>query len=272
MIATDAYGNQIGQTVESYTISVLSGNGTITDGSASNTNIEFNNFTDAGFIYQAPTGLTANKSISITIAPKKTDQKLLAIQPTVDKKIQKNVIVAKGIVTVKQGENRQLYKTKTDQQRDSIASGNITFKLPKDEEQIQYIDAHEVLQIVPENLPSFTISVVDPNGHKLDTVANITTSKGLLTVGKVVEKNIKKGNATYEQIAFTKNNDFLIEDGELQVTLYPSFKAGDDTLTIQIPGLDPITIPITVYAGDAKKVLLTLEKSKLDLTTTTTSK
>lgn len=269
--ATDAYGNQIGQTVESYVIKVLSGNGTISNGSANTTEIEFNNFSNAGFFYQAPTGLTANKAVSITIEPRQSDTSLLAIQPTAERKIQKSVIAVKGIVTIHQ-ENQQLYKTKTNQEEIISTGGNITFKLPKNATQIQYQDEHDVLQIVPENLPSFTITVVDPNGHKLDTVANITTKKGILTIGKVVENKVAKENTTYNQTVFSKANDFLIEDGELNVTLYPTFKAGEDTLIIQIPGLDPIQIPIIVYAGDAKKVLLTLEKSKLDLTTETTTK
>ena len=54
--------------------------------------------------------------------------------------------------------------------------------------------------------------------------------------------------------------------------LYPNFKAGDDKITINIPGIDPIIIPVQVNAGEAKKILLTLEKSRMDLTSTTTSK
>jgi len=54
----------------------------------------------------------------------------------------------------------------------------------------------------------------------------------------------------------------------LDITLYPSFKAGNDTLTINIPGSDPINIPIVVNAGPAKTVLMKLEKSRMDLTST----
>ena len=54
--------------------------------------------------------------------------------------------------------------------------------------------------------------------------------------------------------------------------LYPNFKAGDDKIIVNIPGIDPIIIPVQVNAGEAKKILLTLEKSRMDLTSTTTSK
>jgi len=269
--AQDAYGNKIGQTVESYMINVLSGNGKITDGSASNNTIEFNNFSKAGFIYQALTGLTANKSIGITITPKDTGEALLAIQPTAERMIQKNIIVAKGIVTVNQNTTR-LYKTTTDKENEVTTGGKIIFTLPKDEAQIQYKDENDIPQIVEENIPKISIRVEDPNGHTLDTIAKITTTKGLLMIGNIEENSITKGNTNLMQTTFSKANDFLIEDGRVDISLYPTFKAGDDTLTIQIPGLDPINIPITVYAGEAKKVILTLEKTKLDLTTNTSSK
>lgn len=73
------------------------------------------------------------------------------------------------------------------------------------------------------------------------------------------------------QQSFNKANDFIIKDGRLDIALYPNFKAGDDTITIYIPGIDPIIIPVTVNAGDAKTVLLTLDKSRMDLTTDTGS-
>ena len=266
--AKDAYGNDIGQTVESYTISVLSGNGEISNGAASNNSIQFDNFHKAGFIYQAPTGLTGNKSATIMIAPTQTDQKILAIQPTKNITAQKKIIVAKGIVKVTQSATT-LYETKTENgqelQNNNITK-DITFNLPKDEADIQYKDTNEILQIKPENIPSIHISVKDPNGSILNTVANVVTAKWMLTPWIVVENKIIKGNTTNTQTAFRKSNDFVIDNGALDIALYPSFKAGDDTLTINIPWLDPIIIPITVNAGEAKKVLLTLEKSRMDLT------
>ena len=68
---------------------------------------------------------------------------------------------------------------------------------------------------------------------------------------------------------FRKTSDFVIKDGKLEFSLYPNFKAGNDTLTINIPGIDPIIVPIVVNAGEAKKVLLTLERSAMDLTVNT---
>ena len=72
--ATDIYGNKIGQSIQAYTIGVQSGDGKMYDGASSNLNIKFDNFLKAGFIYQAPTGIKADKQIAISITPDKTDK------------------------------------------------------------------------------------------------------------------------------------------------------------------------------------------------------
>jgi len=81
-----------------------------------------------------------------------------------------------------------------------------------------------------------------------------------------------RNNLPIQQITFSRFNDAIIKDGALDIALYPSFKAGDDTITINIPGIDPINIPVTVNPGPAKTVLLKLEKNRMDFTTTTGSK
>ncbi|HBB03404.1 TPA: hypothetical protein DCZ39_00660 [Patescibacteria group bacterium] len=71
---------------------------------------------------------------------------------------------------------------------------------------------------------------------------------------------------------FSPANNFIVKDGKLTIALYPNFKAGNDTITINIPGLDPIIIPVIVNPGAAKNILLKLEKSRMDLSTTPGSK
>jgi len=174
--AIDKDGNDIGQTTESYTISVLSGQGKISDGASSNNSIQFDNFSKAGFIYQAPKGITANIAVNITVAPTPTKAKLLAIQPTTAiSGVQKNIIVAKGIITIFK-DGKELYQTDKEQ-----AIEPLTFDLPKDESDIQYQDANEILQINPDNIPHLRITIKDKNDNLLDSVASITSEQGLLT-------------------------------------------------------------------------------------------
>lgn len=266
--ATDVYGNNIGQSIQVYTISVNSGEGNIYDGANSNRIIKFDNFLNAGFIYQAPVWLADNKEVVITVLEDQTDKRLWANESTtLPKVVQQKITVAKGIVTVLNN-NIVLYKTDTPQ---SIQP-KINFTLPKDETAIQYQDEYGIAQIKPENIPSLVITVKDKNGNPLDTVANVVSKQGLVLPWIVKEKSIVQNNSTKKQITFSQANDFVITSGRLDITLYPNFKAGNDTITINIPGIDPINVPVIINPGPAKTVLLKLEKNRMDLTTTTISK
>lgn len=68
----DKYGNNVGQGLDEYTISVMSGNGLIYDGSAASTSMTFNDFNQKVFTYQAPIGLTGNKTIAVHIVPQES--------------------------------------------------------------------------------------------------------------------------------------------------------------------------------------------------------
>ncbi|MCX6825442.1 MAG: VCBS repeat-containing protein [candidate division SR1 bacterium] len=262
--AADKYNNQIGQNIQAYTISLGSGNGKIYDGTNENSSIKFDNFLQAGFIYRAPTGIQANEAVTITIA-----QDQLKLLGTTEKPnvVQKKIIVAKGIVNVL-NKNVVIYTSNTPKNTPQ----QLTFNLPKDETDIQYQDENGISEIKPENIPSLVITIKDKNGNRLDTVANITSKEGFLSPGTTKDKTITKNGITKKQTLFSPGNDFIIKDGQLNISLYPNFKAGNDAITINIPGIDPIIIPIVVNPGTAKTVILQLEKSRMDFTTTTGSK
>ena len=114
--------------------------------------------------------------MNITVAPTPTKAKLLAIQPaTAIKVVQKNITVAKGIVTIYNNDEK-LFETDNKQ-----IDEKLTFDLPKDESGIQYQDSNEILQINPDNIPHLRITIKDSNDNLLDSVANITSEQGLLT-------------------------------------------------------------------------------------------
>lgn len=170
--AKDKYDNTIGQSIQAYTISVNSGDGQIYDGAATNNSIKFDNFRQAGFIYQAPIQVNANKSVSISIAPEITNPNLITSTTPPPQVITKKIIVAKGIITVLK-DNIVLYQTENAQ---SIQP-KITFDLPKDESGIQYVDTNGIVQINPNTIPKISIKVEDKNGNKLETVANIISKQ-----------------------------------------------------------------------------------------------
>jgi hypothetical protein len=86
--------------------------------------------------------------------------------------VQKEITVVKGIVTVIH-KDVILYQTNTKQ---SIQP-KITFTLPKNESDIQYLDTEGTPQITPENIPSISITIKDKNGKNINSVANITTKE-----------------------------------------------------------------------------------------------
>lgn len=264
--ATDIYGNKIGQNIQAYTISVQSGDGKIYDGASANTSIKFDNFSNNGFIYQAPTGIATNKEIVIEITPDTTG-KILGVNEitTWTKIVQKKVMVVKGKITVLQN-GTILYQNTT-----QTNASKITFDLPKNETDIKYQDSDGFLQLKPENIPSLKITVKDEKGNPLDTIANITSKEGLLIPWTVKEKYVIRKNSTKKQTIFSKTNDFIITSGIINIALYPSFKAGNDTITINIPGIDPINIPLTVNPWVAKTILVKLAKNKMDLSTNASS-
>ncbi|MEI8091133.1 MAG: hypothetical protein WCG98_02555 [bacterium] len=58
----------------------------------------------------------------------------------------------------------------------------------------------------------------------------------------------------------------MIQDGKLDISFYPSYKAGQEELVISVPGLDPIHLFVNVLPATAQKVALTLQDSLLTFT------
>lgn len=138
---------------------------------------------------------------TINVTPNEATKNTLTIQPTIQKTAQTSIRIAKAIVTIKQN-NTILYQTngRTDNKQ------NIYFNLPNNESDIQFTDNDGIAQIHPETIPSIQISVQDPNGNTIDTVANITSSKGILLPGNTQ----KNGNI----FSFRKISDIIIQDGK----------------------------------------------------------
>ena len=84
--AQDAYGNDIGQVIENYRITAQTG--TIND----LTGMDFNNFSKATFLYQAPEKVTENIPITINVSGKNQEGKIITGS--------QKLIIAKGIANM----------------------------------------------------------------------------------------------------------------------------------------------------------------------------
>jgi hypothetical protein len=103
------------------------------------------------------------------------------------------------------------------------------------------------------DIPKLSFVLKTKSGRLLDTSVTVTSQHGLVTAGIA--------NAS----GFKESNSFLIEKGNLTISLMPNFVAGDDILFVEIPGLDVIQIPVHIVAGVASKVNLTVNSNLLDM-------
>lgn len=258
--AYDKYNNVIGQTIESYTIAIGTGEWTLYDGTSKGNQITFNNFTQAQFIYQAPISFTGIQKSTIRITPDKNNQKLL-INQTSGVSAEHTINLIEGIITIKENDTT-IYQTKSTQSRPR----SMTITLPSNESDIQYLDHSDTVQINPTALHKLRIVVQDKQGATINTLASIKTTQGLIIPWSITRQEIQKWWTTLVQTGFKKAENFIIDNGSGEIALYPTFQAGKDIITIQIPGQDPINIPIEIQAWPAKKVIITLNKTTLNYT------
>ena len=96
------------------------------------------------------------------------------------------------------------------------------------------------------DVPTLQISLSTLSGRPLDTAVTVVSQKWLIIPG------VTAGSW------FQASDSFLITKWNLSITLMPNFVAGDDTISIKIPGQDPIFFPIHIVAWTPSKVNLKL--------------
>ena len=62
---------------------------------------------------------------------------------------------------------------------------------------------------------------------------------------------------------FAQSNQFISEKGKVKITLKTTYQAGDDVITLQIPGASDIHIPVTVIPGTPYKTDFSLATTTL---------
>jgi hypothetical protein len=68
----------------------------------------------------------------------------------------------------------------------------LSIQLPNNQEDIQYIDEHDIAQINPEAIATLQITLKDNKGNPLESVANITSTHGILHPGTIITNNITR--------------------------------------------------------------------------------
>ncbi|MFZ2718776.1 MAG: VCBS repeat-containing protein, partial [Candidatus Absconditicoccaceae bacterium] len=253
----DQYQNDVGQILRNFFITVSTGE--ISDGSSKSQSIRFNNFNESNFIYYAPLYSSGNNSVSIVISGENT-----SISAS------KNLNIIKGIPKAKYGSNI-VYQVLGN----NTLSGIVKFALPEITSYYHFNDNLGIKQIDQNKLPKIELEIFTQDGNNIPitTFANIKTKNNLVKVGNIQSRNrtIKTGGNTFDvqQMGFYAQNNIQIQSGKVTIFMYPNFKAGDDTLIIDIPGIKTIQIPIQVKSGPAKIIKLQTNKTSIGINKST---
>lgn len=242
--AQDAFGNSIWQGIENYTI--VPQTGTLNWEKT----MDFNNFSKANFVYQAPEKVTENTPITIKVSGKNQNGKLITGE--------QKLIIAKGIANVSYA-NQIVFSTNIPQAR------TIGYHLPATASDLVKTGTDNIAQVQTAAIPKLSIELQDRNGNKLDSVANIVSRYGLLMPWKLQQNMLDISGHKLPQTIFQAQGDIIITDGMADIWLYPSLQAGTEEIIINIPWLDPIRIVINVYPGKASKVSIQLDDNSLFL-------
>lgn len=85
-------------------------------------------------------------------------------------------------------------------------------------------------------MPQLTLSLKDVDGELLDTYIRIQSSNGLLQPSVTdTTVAITNTNTQVNQTILKPQSSFFVNDGILNVYLEPTYRAGNDTITINVP-------------------------------------
>ncbi|MDR0607411.1 MAG: hypothetical protein LBG52_03475 [Candidatus Peribacteria bacterium] len=230
--ARDANNNPIDRTNDQFTIQVNEGL-FLHDGSykSSFTADRFKNLT---VLYQAPqTGTATTATIEILSSPKLTPNGVST--GTLQLKATQQIIDATPLVKLN-GTN--IITTLG-------GSGNKTIQL------------NNTGNNTPQKIELFIRNSQGQNIN-IDTSVSIKTNNGLLNIG------------TLEGKKFKKRSTHTLSEGQLTFYYYPTNTAGKELLTIQIPGLAPLTINFDIKPAIAQVVEMQINQENLNISTTTT--
>ncbi len=247
----DQYQNNVWQILRNFFISVSAWE--ISDGSARWQSIRFNNFNESNFIYYAPLDDSWKDSVSIVIS---WDATTISAHKTLD--------IIKWIPLVK-------YWTSTVYQIlwNSVLSWTIKFSLPWDANYYHFNDTLWVKQIDQNKLPQINLEILttDWKSIPITTFANIKTQNNLAKVWSIQARNrtIQTWWNTFDvqQMWFYAQNNIEIQSWKVTIFMYPNFKAWNDVLTIDIPWIKIIQIPIQIKSWPAKIVKLDIDKTSI---------
>ena len=241
--AYDRFWNQIGQVLDEYELRVDAGYFFVQWNIL--TWVSFNNFDKANYLYYAPQEtLTANVSLH---------------------KIRWdtwNYIPPQESIDIVDGQLRVRYDGGV------LEWWNILeYSLPGVVTELAYTDIHNLYQVDKNNIPNLTLSFLTEDLVPLDAWLTVKSKNWNFEIWEIQTK-VRPVQFNWERIdvlqnSFVKKKSFHLRNGQIDIYLYPNFVAGEDIITIEIPWLDLINIPVVIHPWPARVVSLTLDKESL---------
>lgn len=232
--AKDRFNNALWLGLEEWEITASTG--TMFDGNRSWTGMQFTDFRKAQFVYASPNDTTLPHNTTTTLFVRWYWQNTSSLIAA------KDILIKEPVVQIS---------------NNNTPVTSINYTLPTTIDGIKYIDTNGVEQINLNNMPQLTISLKDVDGVNLTTYIRVQSSNNLLQPS-ITDTTVAltNSNTQVDQVILKPQSSFFVENGLLTVYLEPTYKAWNDIITVSVPGLDPINIPVVINPGDARKVTI----------------
>lgn len=139
---------------------------------------------------------------------------------------------------------------------------------------IRFTDLGGVQNINTNAMPKVKLSLTDTQGNPLTAVASLQVTNGLVEPGHFEndyqDVTINGQDTIVQRQVFKQDNSVVIENGEVELYIFPLMRSGEDELRITIPGRDPIIVPITINPGSPRVVEANTQNNLLKIDDTST--
>lgn len=246
----DQFGNNVWKILKNFYISVSDWE--ISDWTSRWKSIRFNDF-EKKLIYYAPSEILSWNKINIKITWDST-----SISNS------KEIQLLKWYPKIKYLSWNIYEKT-----QNNISTWEIKISLPDSIDHYYFVDQFWIKQINKNNLPKIILEINDISWNKINisTVVNVKSQNNTVRIGEIWYRT--RTIQTWwniidvQQLWFYWQNNLQIQSWKLEIYLYPNFKAWEDIISLEIPWIESINIPISIKPWTAKKMILETDKETI---------
>lgn len=252
--AYDRYDNEIGQIPEEFKVSIdmwkIDYNWSLVD------NVSINNFKNWFFLLDSSnlSWVAWNINVKIKVEPTQIFRDLNPSLPT----IEKNITLVPWVAAIK---------------HDWADVNNIEYTLPDDFSHLYSQDQNWLNQLNESSILKYRLELRGEDGQPLNSPVTLSTNGMMLPwiVGNS-KKYLYSGNVAIIQKEFFQKNEYIITWWNIEFYLHPTLKAGTDTLSVSIPWLSDIRIPVRVYPASPIATRINFDKERLNINETMTGR